>query len=391
MKINSFSSLFCCSAILFSPCHARSQDSTELMGHQYWINDRKIEFNANGMTFLRPGPHGQTYLKAPANALWLCYGQGASWALEKCINNEQGECIQRIWRSIDEKTWEIFGELPPSLSGAIALVPLKAGRLLMVPSIWHWHDGQWSPLYVVSRTESGSLEYWDRVLLDLGEPFTLRAGFKKPEKADAAFFEKNKKYLIYRNLNVEHPLPLYQVGDGFFLVSKHMGVLWYFNGDGVLKRRYKIFDEMRDENFSNIWAFSRAIVACQVSPENKLVFASRSKEAVFLSQQEFPTVLDKDGKLVESKIATQNDSHSKTSFYNSLNWWEINPESEVPQPKAISAPVRAPLTSREVPIGKDIQFSFRWDGLPQFGNDASGNKAIEKPNKGKEPGKPQGN
>lgn len=352
---------------------AWSQDGSALGGHQYTSDGRHIVADAKGITFLGPGPNGQTFLKAPANCQWVGYGQGASWALEKHSGLDGDESNQRIWQSLDEKTWELFGELPPSLAGARAMVPLKDGRLLMVPFLWHWYEGKFSPLYVISRTENGSLAYRERILLDLGEPFTLRAGSRNPEKPDLRFFENNKKYLIYKNLSFENPF-LYQIGDGFFLVSKHMGVFWYFDGRGRLKRRYQLFPEMKDEDFSNIWAFERAVVACQVSPEQKLIIGARSKEAVFLSQLQFPTVLDKDRNQVHPDEAIRNDAESKKAFYSELQWWEIDPEAEGSRPASIQAPLGAPWTTEGMSYGHDSGLTFRWDGTPQFksGEDPSG-------------------
>lgn len=344
-------------------------------GRTIWSNGKKIIIRNNEITIFLPAQSVPVHLQAPRGSVWVTFSQESAWALtnenrKENLQKSDEPVIQRVWRSEDLTTWKAYGDLDTKSGPIRAIIPIDGDRFFIVPrSSFVFFNGAYSPFFLAGLNETGQLTFKEAVHLDLGEPFTLLPGHQAPVTSDFTKYQANPKYLIYKNLIFESQSPIYQINSGFFIGSMHMGIFWYFDDKGKLKKRYQLFDQMKDEDFANIWKFDRAILGCQVSPDHRLFIASRNKEAVFLGQTFYPSVFDQDKKIVEAELIKIREEKNRNSFPD-IEWWEIDPSEA--SPKRISPPPFAPVDIRTIPTGKSVVFSFRPDGVMVFPSPGSG-------------------
>lgn len=342
------------------------------VGRVYWLEGRKIRILPDKIEINGPLPAQHYSMNPPAHSVWMTFGQGSVWALtkettsfEKKIDSEINPIvIQYLWRSTDFCSWEKYGVLAPPLVEAGAFLPLEEGLILFFTRAgFQFSSGHWAPMYIAASNDQGTLVLKKLVQLDIGEPLHLRPGARAPEGPELNAYTSNKNFLIYKNIQFEFPIPIYQLDSGYFIVSKHMGVFWYFDMKGNLKKRYQLFELMKDDDFSNIWKFERAIIGCNSAPDQRLLVASRTKEAVFLAQGFYPSIVDEDKNLVDRHLAKYREQQNRNTFPDII-WWELDPESA--SSKRIDPPPGAPIDIRNLPIGRDLSFSFRGDGQILF-------------------------
>ncbi len=174
----------------------------------------------------------------------------------------------------------------------------------------------------------------------------------------------NPRYQICKNMLFELPSTLFQFDDGFLFLSKQMGVAWCFDRTGRLKSRLQLFGLMVDDDFARIFTFERAIVNCQLTPDQTILVAARTKEAVWFNQHFFPSMpTSVEGDPVPPEVRALNEGRGNDLNPN-LEWFELDPGKR--RIRGIAPPFGAPTTIRELPETSAPWFTFAWDGSARF-------------------------
>lgn len=331
-----------------------------------WTPEGAFQFGRSELQRLNPTPGFPSSLRAPsAETIWMTVGQGSAWALGPFLpsspEGSQPQKGQMVWRSLDFKTWEAFGDIPPSLGPIRGLIPLDEGRLFVFSGLGFLQIDKIPFPFAILEQVEGNLRTREGVTLDFGDPMerpTLQPiGSRNPALVN------NRKFLVLKNLLFESPRPILQLGDRFMVVSRHMGTFWVFDSKGRLKKRVQLFETENDNVFANIWKYERAILGCQTTPEGKLLVASRSKEAFFFGKDWFPIFKEGTKELLHPELGARNERTSQTTFPD-IYWWEVDPiECRATR---ISAPPNAPQNLESVNPGSTIGITFRADGMPLF-------------------------
>lgn len=329
----------------------------EFPPHITWQTGQKIVLGRNHVAIEGQGSLPAGSWPTPGTTIWTAFREGRFWALQLPHQGiPPGETEERLTQSIwtlePGGEWQRWGTLKPPYAFAVALEPLEHDQILLFPHFMSTHGyfkvdkATLAPMALLEKTASDELRLRTRVLLDIGDP---------ERRMPDGTLQRGKNYLVFANMMCQTTCPIFQVGDGFFLMSRHLGVLWYFNGHGELKRRFQLIDEMRDDAFADLWHYQQAVLGAQVHPDGTLRLVARSKEAVFFSQDIYPSYVGPDGHGLPQEIKDYNEAKSQ-KLHPELVWWEVDPRDA--KPHTISAPPNASIWAYQVSFKQDLLFDF---------------------------------
>jgi|GEM_PF-7068622 len=343
-----------------------------------WFPDFRVQLETDRIIKVDRASGAATALKTPPNTIWATYQEGRYWALEAAsvppkiagnegttIANGQEDHSQRIWTSTDFEKWEESGRLTgTNATGATAMVPLSNGSFFFIKRLGlHFIPNSYSPLYIARQTPNGILKDTENVELDFGPMYAHKPGMPD-DWADFQNLIYNRNFQVIKNVAFELPETLFQHEDGFVLYSKQLGIFWFFDKNGHLNSRQQLYKLMRNDDFSKIFSFERAIVYSQATPSQTLLIASRTKESVWFNQHFFPTgPVTPEGEIITPGLRALNQRRGDDLNPN-LEWYELDPRKGKLIP--ISPPFEAPTTIREVPAHCEIWFEFDWDGSIRY-------------------------
>lgn len=345
-----------------------------------WDHQYEITISGEAITRLDVPSGTKRTLALPPGTVFAVYGEGGCWALERTTEGLPSEGkdpeggtedprsaalpFQRIFHCGDFTRWEEFGRLEGADDvHAAILVPLKDGRLFLSSGFgWHYFQGTYAPFYLVAKASDARLVCAENINLDLGLPFAPKPGVLNPGR-DFSKLDLNRKYLICTNLRFEYPRTVFPMEHCFVLASLQMGVFWKFDLDGHLERRIQLYPSMADEDFKAPFRFERAVVHCQATPDQGLIVASRTQEAVRFKQELYPTVPLPGRPQVSAGDAGRNETRGNDLFPD-IEYYSIDLDEG--KAIALATPLNAPSNLHDLPRDGRPWFEFQGNGVPVF-------------------------
>ena len=278
----------------------------------------------------------------PKGTWWATFCQGQYWALTKPAvlpldpasegkSSQEAESRpqQDLWRCDWGKPWERVATFKPDhgVANALAAFPLENDRFLLA-SKFHFSfvDGTYPLAIAKLNSVSGYLELERPEDLGLGGPYTknLSATGKKITENES-ISRRNPNSIIYRNLTTESTPTMISIGDRPIIFSMYLGVIWIFDSHGNLRKKCVLYPEVKDEDYKNLFHFERAILGWQLTPEHKILLATRSIDAVLLARKSHPILYTDGSTYPLYALKAHNDWAAKD--FPDIQWWEFDPET----------------------------------------------------------------
>ena len=274
--------------------------------------------------------------RLPTGTLWASWRPEGLYALvqrtgeSSASADEQGNSSKPpTWLEVlvqrSNGEWEVEAKLPPWCGNVRAALPLKDGRLFLVPNhaFLGPEDGSgWFPFAIWGPDAKGLWTRVESVYLDWGPPFKESQG-PKGEKQWSHF---NHKYAFLTSAGIETPEledRLFELDSGWAFVDRHHGLIWIFNDEGKVRRRIEIYEELKDEDLDKpLQVYPMGILACESAPDDHLILAGRSAPAFFFSRLSRP-IHESEGGIPRTPDYRFQEAIAAKEF-SEIQWWEVD-------------------------------------------------------------------
>lgn len=319
-----------------------------------------------------PLPHGSCWATFSQGYLWALTGPEpltTGTALEASVDLDPNTRYQeKLWRCRLGEPWELFARTDPELgSNALAAYPLENDRFILFSKYFFgFKDGSYPAAFSKLDPVSGILKIERPEDLGLGGPYIQNMKtmvVSGTQKIEPALSKRNLKFLIYRNLTTENPPTMVSIDDQAIIFSMQLGVFWTFDTHGSLRRKSVLYPDIKETDYKDLFQFEKVILGWQLTPEHKILMATRSIDAVLFARKSHP-VLYTDGATYPEHAMRVHDDWAAKDFPD-IQWWEFDPETgnfhRLPAPNGF--PVRL---QQLVNPYSPVMFSFTPEGVPVF-------------------------
>lgn len=357
-----------CATLLGIQTHGAFAESSN-WNQVVWCPGKKVQIDGRHLVLSTTVSRNEDReIELPPSTLWTSWRDEGIYALvAPSARAGEKQRLTVLVRPTSTSTWRIYASLPDGLEGVRAAIPTSDGRIFLAPNGAFVHIPgtdkddmkSWSPFLIIGRDTKGEWTRFEPVNLDWGLPFFTPLGVDgKP-----VWSKVTRRYSFLSSARIETPNiqdRLFELENGWALVDRHHAMIWVFDSRGTLKRHVSLYAGFKDEDLDlPLMTFPTAVLACESSPDGKLVLAIRNDIAFFFSRKTWPVTGDPKNQTLASDYLLRQTQAAKD--FPEITWKVVDTQTgdvySIPNPEG--------LPSKYVFRPEDPNWTFRF----QVGSD----------------------